>query len=293
MKGIMMKVKTILILLFAFFGMHVSAQIDFLEISQEEEWNVALEDAKESEKLIFLDIYATWCGPCKYLDKNVYTDVSLGEYYNANYINIKMDGETPFGSTIARKYGLTAYPTMFYLNSDQEIITQIVGVREADPLTKIGEVISENQARFDYFNDNYKNGELNAGELKEYQELLRAVEQGDKAAEVAGKIIPTLSHDEILSSEYKSLIVNSSSDLDSEIFKVVNENREIIDSTWTPQEIDLFYAGVFNTTLFRAIESMDEVLLGRIIDDFLPAYMGEESTDLKQGEFITKKLYFA
>ena len=53
-------------------------QIEFREIVKEEEWNAAMEDAREDEKLVFLDIYATWCGPCKYLEKNVYTDEGLG-----------------------------------------------------------------------------------------------------------------------------------------------------------------------------------------------------------------------
>jgi thiol-disulfide isomerase/thioredoxin len=293
MKKVRNRVLAIAMMVWFFSGINLTAQIDFREIVEEEEWVSAIEDARESDKLIFLDIYATWCGPCKYLDKNVYTNLALGEFYNANYINLKMDGETPFGSSLARKYQLSAYPTMFYINAEEEIITRIVGVREADPLSEIGRVISQNHSRFQYFDENFSSGNLTVDELKEYQRLLAAMEQSEKAEEVAAKIIPSLGKQEILSEEYKDLVINSASDMDSEVFKLVHENREIIDSLWTSQEKDRFYAGVYNTTLFRAIDKRDEKLLKRIINEFLPAYMGEGSEDLQQGEFITKKLYFA
>lgn len=274
-------------------GLQAYGQIKFREITEEEEWLTAVEDSKASDKLIFLDIYATWCGPCKYLDKNVYTDSTLGEYYNSRFINLKMDGETTFGMQMARKYQLSAYPTMFYINSDEEIITRIVGVREPDPLQDIGKVISENHSEFEYLSLNYEKDSLSAEELSKYQSLLNQIEQNEKAVEVAKKIIPSLTDNEIISEKYKSLIVKSAPDIDSRIFKVVEENKEIIDTVWNSQEIDQFYAGVFNTTLFNAIDKKDEVLLNRIIDEFLPAYMGEESGDLEQGEFITRKLYYA
>lgn len=293
MKKVLVRVTTVLVFAWLFSAIGLNAQIDFREIVKEEEWISAIEDAKKSERLIFLDIYATWCGPCKYLEQNVYTDSSLGEFYNANYINLKMDGETPFGASIARKFQLSAYPTMFYLNANEEIVTRIVGVREAGPLNEIGKLISENHSRFLHLSDNYNTGNLNAAELKEYQKLLTAMEQSEKAVEVASKILPTLSEDEILSAEFKDLVVNSASDMDSEVYRIVAKNTDIIDSLWTAQEKDRFYAGVFNTTLFRAIDKRDEQLLDTIINSFLPEYMGEGSADLQQGEFITRKLYFA
>jgi thiol:disulfide interchange protein len=67
------------------------SQIEFREIKSEDDWVKAVEAARSSDKLLFLDIYATWCGPCKYLENNVYTDENLGEYYNVSFINLKMD----------------------------------------------------------------------------------------------------------------------------------------------------------------------------------------------------------
>lgn len=49
--------------------------------------------AEKENKLIFLDIYATWCGPCKKLKSNTFSNNEVGEFYNQTFINIALDGE--------------------------------------------------------------------------------------------------------------------------------------------------------------------------------------------------------
>ena len=56
--------------------------IDFIE----EDWDKALKMAKEKNKLIFLDIYATLCGPCKMLKRYTFTDSSVGDFFNKNFV---------------------------------------------------------------------------------------------------------------------------------------------------------------------------------------------------------------
>ncbi len=287
--------KNILIaLIFIFVSMNQAyGQIEFREIVKVEDWNNALADAKNNDKLVFLDIYATWCGPCKYLDNNVFTDKSLGEYYNAHYVNLKMDGETPFGAEMVRKFALSGYPTLFFLQPDEELITKIVGVREADTLTSIGKTINENVDRLGYYKDNFNEGNLNAIELKNYQDLLIKTEQKELANQVATKVIPSLTEEDILNPDFKNIIMNSSTDIDGRVYQVVSENKEVIEKDWSTQEINKLYSGIFNTTMFRAISDKDNELLERVIRDFLPVYIGKDSLQLSQGEFATRKLYYA
>ena len=48
----------------------------------------AKELAKAQNKLIFIDAYTTWCGPCKLMAKTVFTEKEVGDFYNSNFINI-------------------------------------------------------------------------------------------------------------------------------------------------------------------------------------------------------------
>lgn len=61
-----------------------------------------LEQAKKENKLIFLDAFASWCGPCKLLDKNVFPKKEVGDYFNANFLNLHIDMEKGEGIEIAK-----------------------------------------------------------------------------------------------------------------------------------------------------------------------------------------------
>jgi thiol:disulfide interchange protein len=45
-------------------------------------WNEILAKAKTENKYIFIDCYTTWCGPCKYMSKNIFTQKEVGDYFN-------------------------------------------------------------------------------------------------------------------------------------------------------------------------------------------------------------------
>ncbi len=49
--------------------------------------------AKKENKIVFIDAYASWCGPCKMMEKNIFTQKAVGDYYNANFVNARIDME--------------------------------------------------------------------------------------------------------------------------------------------------------------------------------------------------------
>src|SRR5690606_35024884 len=71
--------------------------------------------AQEQGKIIFVDAYAVWCGPCKRMASSVFPDASVGEIYNMHFISMKIDMERGEGLTFREKYPVTAFPTLFYL----------------------------------------------------------------------------------------------------------------------------------------------------------------------------------
>ncbi len=91
-------------------------------------WEEALAKSKKENKLIFLDAYASWCGPCKMLSRSVFTKANVGEFFNANFINYKMDMEKhKDGPRLARKYGLRAYPTLYFIDGNENLNNLSVG----------------------------------------------------------------------------------------------------------------------------------------------------------------------
>lgn len=86
--------------------------------------------AKKEKKLIFIDAYASWCGPCKMMEKNIFTKKSVGDYFNTNFVNARFDMEKGEGRDIAAKYAVRSYPTYLFLNGDGELISQNYGYME-------------------------------------------------------------------------------------------------------------------------------------------------------------------
>ncbi|GAB2552705.1 thioredoxin family protein [Spirosoma aerophilum] len=111
--------------------------IQFTEAS----WREILKKAKAEKKVIFLDAYASWCGPCKLLQKNVFTKKAVGDFYNEKFINVKMDMEKGEGPALAQVYPLEAYPTLLFIDGNGKILKKVLGLQTPENLIAIGKSV--------------------------------------------------------------------------------------------------------------------------------------------------------
>ena len=102
----------------------------------EQDWSKALQQAKAEKKLVFLDIYATWCGPCKMLKKNTFSNEEVGAFFNSNFINVSVDGEKTIGPELARKFSLEAYPTLIIADGEGNPVLFTMGYLDPETLMK-------------------------------------------------------------------------------------------------------------------------------------------------------------
>ena len=100
---------------------------------------MSLEEAKalskKTGKLIFIDIYASWCGPCKMMAQGPFQDEKVASVYNEAFINLKIDAEKDAdGEFVSRAYAVSAYPTTVFIDGDGKLIKKFVGYRSEDNL---------------------------------------------------------------------------------------------------------------------------------------------------------------
>jgi thioredoxin 1 len=110
------------------------ARIVFIENS----WEEALKQAAKQNKYIFVDAYASWCGPCKMLKAQTFTDDKAAAFYNSNFVNVAIDMEKGRGPELARLWQLRAYPTLIIFDPKGKPVLGTVGFINANELIRFG-----------------------------------------------------------------------------------------------------------------------------------------------------------
>ncbi len=115
---------------------------------QEDSWDKVVAKAKAQDKLIFMDAYTSWCGPCKLLQARVFPDAELGKYFNGNFISAKYDMEKGEGPTLAAKFAVRAYPTLYFIDPNtQEIVQKVIGYRNPEQLLAVAKTAAEKKTK--------------------------------------------------------------------------------------------------------------------------------------------------
>lgn len=92
---------------------------------EKEPFQQVLIKAKQHNKLVFVDFYTGWCGPCLAFTQNVLTDKAVGKAMNKAFLNLKYDAEKGEGISLAKKYNVKSYPTLLILDFQGNLIQDI------------------------------------------------------------------------------------------------------------------------------------------------------------------------
>lgn len=87
----------------------------------------ALQKAKTERKMVFVDAYAVWCGPCKWMSNNVFTDSEVGTYFDKYFVAMKLDVERGEGPAIKTRYAIDGLPGYLFLDSDGNVVYRGAG----------------------------------------------------------------------------------------------------------------------------------------------------------------------
>ena len=66
-------------------------------------------------KLVVIDFFATWCGPCKMISPKI--EAMAGEMSNVVFIKVDVDE----AEDVAQEYNISAMPTFVFLKNGQKV----------------------------------------------------------------------------------------------------------------------------------------------------------------------------
>ena len=130
----------------------------------------ALNEAKKQHKPLFVDFYAQWCGPCKRMAKTIFTQDSIGKYFNEKFISIQIDAEKPENVAIAKQYKIEAFPTLAFIANDGKAISISVGAMGANELLEAGKTAAGDVIGFKELYEQYR---ANPSDLDIQQKVLQ------------------------------------------------------------------------------------------------------------------------
>ncbi|MCT4586371.1 MAG: thioredoxin family protein [Carboxylicivirga sp.] len=104
-------------------------------------WESVLKKAQDEDKLIFLDVYAEWCPPCKMLKARTFPDAKVGEFFNKNFVNYAVDAEKGEGVKLAKKYRVRGYPTLLFINGKGEVVKETAGFHNPDQIIQLAKAV--------------------------------------------------------------------------------------------------------------------------------------------------------
>lgn len=120
-----------------------------IEFVRAANWNAIKEKAMAENKYIFVDAYATWCGPCKKMDAEVYPDAAVGQLMNDKFVAVKIQfDQTAKDDAFTRgwyadakalndSFKIAGYPSFLFFSPDGQLIHRDIGYKTAEEMVTL------------------------------------------------------------------------------------------------------------------------------------------------------------
>lgn len=234
--------------------------IDF----EQADWETVKAKAKASNRPIFVDTYAPWCEPCKWMDANTFSEKEVGTFFKENYISYKLNIEKGEGLAFAQKYRVTSYPTMLYFNSEGELVHRIIGAYEAGAFIAKSKdaLLPENQIYT--LQKEFETEKDNPAFLRKYAAALKRV--GEDYVYVTDVYIDLVGLGALAKEEHFAVLEHCVNDYNHNAYRYVVANKSDFIINLGAERVDGYLDAAFNMRCYEIIENGSAQA---IIRDFL------------------------
>ncbi len=190
-----------LILILPFFSM---AQENGIKFERELSWEQIKQKAKAENKYIFVDCYTTWCAPCKAMEKNIYPLESVGAYYNARFICLKVQMDTSkkdneeikkmYGDAhkILNEYDVNAYPSFLFFSPNGKLMHRTAGGYNENLFIALADDALNPEKQYYRLLTDFQNGKKDTSVMKQLARTTKLIGDIKLAQQIATEYISNL-----------------------------------------------------------------------------------------------------
>ena len=162
-------------------------------------YDEVLKKAKKENKRIFIDVYTSWCGPCKMMAKDVFADEAVGKYYNQHFVCLKLDAEKEKDYPFFAKYQAGGYPSLFWLDGNGKLIDMYVGYMESGAFIEKGRQLKDSQQAeiWETYRKRWEKGERSVELMDKYVFGYLARAEPDKTKDCCLDYLKSLSEEQL------------------------------------------------------------------------------------------------
>lgn len=216
-------IQIFLCLAFAFSAFAQDEGIQFIH----ENLTEAKAKAAEEGKILFVDAYTTWCGPCKMLSRTTFKDEKVAEFYNKTFVNLKLDMEKGEGPVFGKKFNVRGYPSLLFLGSNGELVHRSIGFQDATRFLALGEAAADPDKQVVTLQKRFESGERDQAFLKNYVDAMTMASMDNY--EMVTKAYLEQEKDWTTPENVKFLFDYSKASMNSELFQYMLDNRALFE----------------------------------------------------------------
>lgn len=248
--------KSIFTCLFLFVAISLQAQEE-INFNSNSSWAEAREKSVKEHKLIFIDCYTSWCGPCKWMEKNVFIQPAVYNYYNTNFINLKLDMEKGEGIEMKKKYNVQSYPTYLFVNDKGEIIHRTASRMTAEEFLAEAKLASDPKKNSAALKAKYDNGTRDLPFLMDYYLVLKKSDRG-ASEKIGTEVTDKVQESDLGTALGWKIINNLARAKDDKLGAWFMQHKDKITSYSTAKERDALTDRLISNSLYGKMRSGDE-----------------------------------
>ena len=237
-------------------GAHAFSQNTGIVFEETKSWKKIVKKAKEEKKLIFVDCYADWCGPCKKLAKEVFTQEKVGTLFNEKFVNVSFNvDKDEDGKALAQSWKVTVLPTLFFIDPETEQpVHKMVGSGDGEWLINGANLVADPKNGLQAMLNRYNKGDREPVFMLQLVKLLKDADMKNEIEKVTKDFLNTLTLEQLATPTVWSLIMQWENDPLSKTLLTVRDHIEkfyAIPGENQKMVVDITLA---NAMLSRAIE---------------------------------------